>query len=153
MKSRRHVLAGLAAMVSGGLAGGCSTLPEPLDERSAAWVGRPYTIKGVRYQPRAQPGYDQVGMASWYGPGFHGKTTANGERYDMHGLTAAHKTLPFGTKVRVTNLANDRALIVRINDRGPFVPGRIIDLSKRAAERLGFLEAGKARVRVEAIEG
>ncbi len=153
MKSRRDVLAGLAVLAAAGLAGACGTAPEPVDERAAAWVGRPYTIKGVRYQPRAQPGYDQVGMASWYGPGFHGKTTANGERYDMHGLTAAHKTLPFGTKVRVTNLANDRALIVRINDRGPFVPGRIIDLSKRAADQLGFLEAGKARVRVEAIEG
>ena len=153
MESRRQLLAGLSALALGALAAGCAGAPESADEGTTAWVGRPYTIKGVVYRPRSQPSYDEVGLASWYGPGFHGKTTANGERYDMYGLTAAHKTLPFGTKVRVTNLANERSLVVRINDRGPFVAGRIIDLSKRAAERLGFLEAGKAKVRVEVIAG
>ena len=150
--SRRGSLVKQSAILAFGLLlAACSSTPEPVAERSASAKGRPYTVRGVTYQVRAQPGYDVVGIASWYGPGFHGKTTANGERYDMHGLTAAHKTLPFGTKVRVTNLANDRSLVVRINDRGPFVKGRIIDLSKRAAERLGFIRAGKAKVRVQIV--
>ena len=92
------------------------------------------------------PGYYQVGIASWYGPGFHGKTTANGEPYDMYAFTAAHKTLPFGTVVRVVDLDTGRSVVVRINDRGPFVPGRIIDLSYAAAEALGILDRGTARV-------
>jgi len=90
--------------------------------------------------------YDEVGIASWYGPGFHGKTTASGEPYDMYAFTAAHKTLPFGTVVRVVDLATGRSVVVRINDRGPFVAGRIIDLSYAAAEALGILERGIARV-------
>lgn len=89
--------------------------------------------------------------ASWYGPGFNGRRTANGERYDMHAMTAAHKTLPFGTKVRVTNVANGRSAIVRINDRGPFVRGREIDLSRGAAVAVGMLGAGVARVRLEIL--
>lgn len=89
--------------------------------------------------------------ASWYGPGFHGRRTANGERYDMHGLTAAHKTLPFGTKVRVTNVANGKSVVVRINDRGPFVRGRTIDLSRGAAQAVGMLGAGVAQVRLEVL--
>ena len=95
------------------------------------------------------PGYEEVGTASWYGPGFHGKLTANGERYDMDAMTAAHRTLPFGTRVRVTNLANDRSATFRINDRGPFIAGRIIDLSRRGAEQLGFRQAGVTKVRVQ----
>jgi len=91
-------------------------------------------------------GYNEVGIASWYGPGFHGKTTANGELYDMYAFTAAHKTLPFGTVVEVVDLDTGRSVVVRINDRGPFVPGRIIDLSYAAAEALGILERGTARV-------
>ena len=94
----------------------------------------------------APPAYHQVGIASWYGPGFHGKTTANGEPYDMYAFTAAHKTLPFGTVVRVVDLDTGRSVVVRINDRGPFVPGRIIDLSYAAAEALGILDRGTARV-------
>ena len=93
----------------------------------------------------------QVGMASWYGGKFHGRTTASGEPYDMNALTAAHPKLPFGTKVRVTNLANGRSVVLRINDRGPYVKPRIIDVSRQAAERLGFRRAGLAKVRVEVI--
>ena len=92
------------------------------------------------------PQYAEVGIASWYGPGFHGRTTANGELYDMYAFTAAHKTLPFGTVVEVVDLDTGRSVVVRINDRGPFVPGRIIDLSYAAAEALGILERGTARV-------
>lgn len=87
------------------------------------------------------PCYDEVGLASWYGPGFHGKTTANGEIFDMYAISAAHKTLPFGTIVRVTDLETGRSLVVRINDRGPFVEGRIIDLSFGAARLLGLAGA------------
>ncbi|MGC9529285.1 MAG: septal ring lytic transglycosylase RlpA family protein [Candidatus Bipolaricaulaceae bacterium] len=90
--------------------------------------------------------YDEVGIASWYGPNFHGKTTANGELYDMYAFTAAHKTLPFGTVVEVVDLETGRSVVVRINDRGPFVAGRIIDLSRAAAEALGMVERGITRV-------
>lgn len=92
------------------------------------------------------------GEASWYGPTFHGKTTASGERYNMLGLTAAHRTLPFGTYVRVTNTVNERSLIVRINDRGPFMKGRIIDLSYTAAKILDIPAAGVMRVRLEVLD-
>lgn len=90
-----------------------------------------------------------TGHASWYGPGFHGRTTANGETYDQHAMTAAHKTLPFGTRLRVTNTANGRSAVVRVNDRGPFIPGREIDLSRAAADALGF--AGVATVSIERL--
>ncbi|QFI14828.1 septal ring lytic transglycosylase RlpA family protein [Borrelia sp. CA_690] len=93
-----------------------------------------------------------VGLASWYGEAFHGKTTANGEKFDMMALTAAHKELPFNTTVRVTNLLNNRSVVVRINDRGPFRKDRIIDLSKHAAEKLDFLGIGVAPVKIEVIE-
>ena len=91
------------------------------------------------------------GMASWYGPGFHGRLTANGERYNQNGLTAAHKTLPFGTQVRVTNLHNGRSVIVRINDRGPYIHGRVIDLSKGAANVIGLISSGVAPVQLEIL--
>ncbi len=91
------------------------------------------------------------GMASWYGPGFHGRLTANGERYNQNGLTAAHKTLPFGTQVRVTNLRNGRSVIVRINDRGPYAHGRVIDLSKGAANLIGLISSGVAPVQLEIL--
>ncbi len=93
----------------------------------------------------------QVGIASWYGGKFHGRTTASGELYDMHAMTAAHPSLPFGTRVRVTNLENGRSTVLRINDRGPYAKRRIIDVSRHAAEHLGFLKAGLAKVRVEVI--
>ncbi|HIN91703.1 MAG TPA: septal ring lytic transglycosylase RlpA family protein [Alphaproteobacteria bacterium] len=114
-------------------------------------VGDPYEISGVWYYPKANPNYDEVGIASWYGLKFHGKTTANGAVYDMNALTAAHKTLPMPSKVRVTNLTNGRSLIVDINDRGPFVNGRIIDLSRRASQLLGFEENGLAMVRIQSV--
>lgn len=115
-------------------------------------VGKPYVIDGVRYVPHADPDYDRTGMASWYGPGFHGKRTANGEIYDMDALTAAHPTLPMPSRVRVTNLENGRNIVLRINDRGPFAKGRIIDVSRRAARELGFQQRGVTRVRVKVLD-
>tara|TARA_B100000686_G_C16668941_1_gene905227 strand:+ start:294 stop:1280 length:987 start_codon:yes stop_codon:yes gene_type:complete len=114
-------------------------------------VGSPYIIKGVRYIPKIDSNYDKTGIASWYGKDFHGKRTANGEIYNMNSLTAAHKTLPMPTYVQVTNLDNGRALVVRINDRGPFVNNRIIDMSRRGAQLLGFERQGIAKVRVKVI--
>ena len=99
------------------------------------------------------PDFAREGVASWYGPGFAGRLTANGEIFDPAELTAAHRTLPFNTHLRVTNLANGRSVIVRINDRGPFTGGRIIDLSRAAAERIGMIGSGTARVRLEPISG
>lgn len=93
----------------------------------------------------------QTGQASWYGKRFHGRTTASGARFDMNAMTAAHRTLPFGTEVKVINVANGRAVVVTINDRGPFVKGRIIDLSRAAAAQLGFLKKGVTKVRVEVL--
>lgn len=95
----------------------------------------------------------EVGTASWYGPGFHGRLTASGEVFDENALTAAHPSLPLGTTVQVTNLENGKRVTLVINDRGPFVAGRVIDLSRAAAERLGFLEDGLARVGIEIISG
>ena len=115
-------------------------------------VGSPYTIKGIKYYPQEYAQYDQTGIASWYGPGFHGKYTANGERFDMYELTAAHKTLPMPSLVRVTNLENGRSLVLRVNDRGPFAHGRIIDISKKGAELLGFKNQGVAKVRVQLLQ-
>lgn len=117
-------------------------------ERVRAASLRPYTINNVRYVPQDDPNYDQTGLASWYGEPFHGRLTATGEIYDMNQVSAAHKTLPLPTTVEVTNLENGRVLTVRVNDRGPFVDGRIIDLSRRAAQLLGFEKQGVARVRV-----
>lgn len=111
-----------------------------------------YTIQGKTYYPlESADNFSQTGMASWYGPGFHGKKTANGERFNTNLLTAAHKELPFDTMVRVTNLENGRSTMVRINDRGPFSKDRIIDLSKKAAEEIGMLQTGTARVRIETV--
>ncbi len=113
---------------------------------------RPYRVGGKVYYPLpSAQGYVEEGVASWYGPGFHGKTTASGERYNMYAYTAAHRILPMGTKVLVTNLENGRQVIVRINDRGPFVKGRIIDLSFAAARALGMHQKGTAWVRIQAL--
>jgi len=109
---------------------------------------KPYQIKGVWYYPREQPGYDQKGVASWYGDAFHRKATANGEIFDKDLVSAAHTTLPLPSLVEVTNLDNGRKLVVRVNDRGPFVDGRIIDLSHEAARELGYADKGLAHVRV-----
>jgi rare lipoprotein A len=114
-------------------------------------VGKPYQVKGVWYYPQVDYDYAEVGVASWYGPGFHGRSTANGEEYDMNDLTAAHRTLPMPSIVRVTNLENGRSIKLRVNDRGPFVGGRIIDVSRRGAQLLGFYGNGTARVRVDMV--
>ena len=111
-------------------------------------VGNPYQIDGIWYYPREQPDYDETGIASWYGPTFYGKYTANGELYDGNALTAAHRTLPMPVNVRVTNLDNGKSIVVRVNDRGPYARGRIIDLSRHAAELLDVVQSGTARVRV-----
>jgi rare lipoprotein A len=111
-------------------------------------IGDPYLAGGKWFVPVNDTSYDQVGIASWYGDFFHGRRTANGEIYDMNALTAAHPTLPMPTYASVTNLANNRTVIVRINDRGPYHDGRIIDLSHKAAELLGFYGHGSTAVRV-----
>ncbi|MDE2445945.1 MAG: septal ring lytic transglycosylase RlpA family protein [Alphaproteobacteria bacterium] len=115
------------------------------------FVGNPYKIAGRTWVPHEQPGYDKVGIASWYGEAFHARKTSNGEWFDMNTLTAAHATLPLPSYAMVTNMDNGRRVIVRINDRGPFVDTRIIDLSKKAADVLGYRDKGKTRVRVKLI--
>ncbi len=115
-------------------------------------VGDPYEIAGVWYYPREDASYDETGVASWYGDEFAGRPTANGEIFDPERLTAAHTTLPMPSLVQVTNLENGRQVIVRMNDRGPFKRGRVIDLSRAAADRLGFLAAGTAKVRVRYLD-
>jgi rare lipoprotein A len=114
-------------------------------------VGKPYQVNGVWYVPREQPRYDEVGTASWYGDAFHLKATASGELFDMNAVSAAHTTLPLPSIVEVTNLDNGRRLKVRVNDRGPFVGDRIIDLSREAARELGYERQGLARVRVRYV--
>jgi len=118
----------------------------------AAAIALSLTLATTPIMPQAfAKGAVLTGVASWYGPGFHGRTTANGEKYNMHQLTAAHKSLKFGTKVRVTNKKNGKSVIVRINDRGPYVGSRIIDLSKSAAEVIGMIGPGTASVTVEIL--
>ncbi|MCY1265858.1 Endolytic peptidoglycan transglycosylase RlpA [compost metagenome] len=113
----------------------------------------PYTVLGKTYYPlNDSRSYNVVGTASWYGTKFHGQATANGEQYDLYGMTAAHKTLPLPSYVRVTNLDNGKSVIVRVNDRGPFYSDRVIDLSFAAAKKLGYAETGTARVKVEGID-
>jgi rare lipoprotein A len=112
-------------------------------------VGQPYQIDGTWYYPAEDWNYDETGIASWYGEQFHGKYTANGEVFDLNQVTAAHRTLPMPTVVRVTNLDNGRSIAVRVNDRGPYARGRIIDMSRRAAQLLGFEGQGTAKVHVQ----
>ncbi|MBO0902013.1 septal ring lytic transglycosylase RlpA family protein [Jiella sp. MQZ13P-4] len=114
-------------------------------------IGKPYKVRGKWYYPKDQPGYVRTGKASWYGPNFHGRLTANGEVYDMHGLSAAHKTFPLPSYAMVTNLKNGSKVMVRVNDRGPFAAGREIDVSAETAELLGFKSAGTADVKVEYV--
>lgn len=112
-----------------------------------------YKVRGKRYKVfKSSSNFQQIGIASWYGPGFHGKRTANGEIFNMHAMTAAHKTLPLGTKVQVTNLLTGKKIIVRINDRGPFHGGRVIDLSKKAAKKLGIIKLGSCKVHIKIID-
>lgn len=143
--------------------GGCSlmgrkgsstepTQPKGVTVEKGAVGTKPYSIGGKTYYPLlSSHGFREEGIASWYGKDFHGKTTANGERYDMYGMTAAHKILPFNTQVKVTNLTNGRSIIVRINDRGPFVANRVIDLTHTGASKIGMIGPGTARVRVETV--
>ncbi len=136
------------------LSSSCSYFPmerERGEGRGGYKVGKPYKISGVWYYPSEDYQYDQIGIASWYGEDFHGKRTANGELYNMDAITAAHKTLPMPSIVQVTNLANGRTLILRVNDRGPFVSNRIIDVSRRSAQLLGFKDKGVAKVRVRIL--
>ena len=148
------------------LLAGCSVHNEPSDgysrvvrpskPRSSEAIHRatlrPYTVHGKTYYPTVvRVGWKQRGTASWYGPNFQGGTTSNGEIYDMYAMTAAHKTLPMNTMVRVTNLRNGRSVVVRINDRGPFVKGRIIDLSYAAGRKIGIDRTGTAPVRLTVL--
>ena len=112
-------------------------------------VGKPYKIKGKWYVPKEEPGYDKRGQASWYGPNFHGRLTANGEVYDQFALSAAHPTFPLPSYARVTNVDNGRSVTVRVNDRGPYHSRRIIDLSAKASELLGYQKKGIGNVRVQ----
>lgn len=127
-------------------------MPAPTGQPSQFKVGTPYKVNGNWYYPKEQYEMVESGIASWYGPGFHGKKTANGETFDSRELTAAHRTLQMPSLVRVTNLDNGKSIIVRINDRGPFKRGRVIDLSERAAELLEFKHAGTAKVKLEVLK-
>jgi rare lipoprotein A len=141
----------LAACASVPGVGGGRTRAPVVDDPAPIVSGtmRPYQVRGHWYRPMSDAhGYDEVGMASWYGDQFNGRPTSTGERFDMHGLSAAHKTLPLPALVEVTNEANGRSIIVRVNDRGPFVDSRIIDLSRGAAEQLDLLSRGVGQVRV-----
>ncbi|MGH6665488.1 MAG: septal ring lytic transglycosylase RlpA family protein [Pseudolabrys sp.] len=114
-------------------------------------VGKPYVVAGREYVPQENVNYTAVGLASWYGDDFHGRYTANGEIFDMNSLSAAHPTLPLPSYVRVTNLSNHRSIVVRVNDRGPYVGDRLIDVSVRTAKLLGFYGDGVAKVKVEYV--
>lgn len=114
-------------------------------------IGKPYTIRGKKYYPRLDPNLKQTGLASWYGPNFHGRLTANGEVYDQYALSAAHPTMPLPSYAKVTNLENGSSVTVRVNDRGPFSKNRVIDLSARAAKFLGYTKQGVAKVKVEYV--
>lgn len=156
---RRAALIGMVLVLA---AGGVAELSRALRDgirpppRPVYKVGAPYRIDGVWYRPKEDFAYRRTGIASYYGGetdgnDFHGRPTANGEIYDMNALTAAHPTLQMPSLVRVTNLENGRSVVLRVNDRGPFVKGRIIDVSRRAAQILGFEQKGTARVRVEIL--
>ena len=163
----------LAAVAAGGLAlancsGGLSSKLDPRYGVSASArvvepgqpvpkgggvyrVGKPYVVAGRVYVPEADPHYSAVGLASWYGDDFHGRYTANGEIFDENSISAAHPTLPLPSYVRVTNLANRKSIIVRVNDRGPYAKGRLIDLSVKTAQLLGFYGHGIAKVKVDYV--
>lgn len=124
-------------------------VPEPVQ---VPLKNTPYELGGIRYEPmESANGYSEQGIASWYGTKFHGKQTANGEIYDLYKMTAAHKTLPLPSYVKVTNLDNNLSIVVRVNDRGPFIDDRLIDLSYVAAKKLGFADTGLAHVAIEGI--
>ncbi len=164
----KAALVGCSGLIAVGMLQGCATTSGSLDGASAAFSrsptvdeSAPQTIKPLEERsPRGDKNATSsskgspkrnVGQASWYGPGFHGKKTANGEIFDDKKFTAAHKTLPLGTKAKITNLHNQKSVEVVINDRGPYVKGRIIDLSKAAAKALDIVDQGTAEVRVEVL--
>ncbi len=149
LPDRRIKKLGVAALAL--LLAACSPNPAAFTG-TGRQVGQPYGVNGATYVPRETPGYDAVGIASWYGQRYHGRQTASGEIFDMNSATAAHRTLPFGTRVQVTNLENGRSTVLTINDRGPFVGRRIIDVSRRAAQVLGFVQEGTVRVRVQLVQ-
>ena len=144
------LLASLAACGSSSKGGG--TPGSIVAQRGTYKVGQPYKIDGVTYTPQETFTLTETGTASWYGPGFHGKSTANGERYDQSDRTAAHRTLQMPAMVRVTNLENGRSTVVRVNDRGPFARSRVIDLSRTAAEEIDMVGKGTARVRIDQLQ-
>ena len=126
---------------------------EPKTEPLHRYANKPYKVFGTEYVPLADArGFKQRGVASWYGRRFHGQKTASGELYDMYAMTAAHPTLPIPSYVRVTNIANGRSVVVRVNDRGPFHSSRVIDLSYAAAYKLGYIQAGSATVELESVQ-
>lgn len=124
---------------------------KPSQSQGKFKVGSPYRVKGKWYKPKETYSFEQTGIASWYGPNFHGKKTANGEIFDMYELTAAHKTLQIPSLIRVTNLENGKSIVARVNDRGPFSRGRVLDLSMKAAELLDFKNQGTAKVKIQVL--
>ena len=156
MKNRRRLRA-VAWTVGLALLAGCSGSEKISPSAGTVGkglykVGKPYQVDGIWYYPKQDLSYDETGIASWYGEQFHGHYTANGEVFDLNGLTAAHHTLPMPSIVQVTNLENGRTLTLRVNDRGPFAGARIIDVSRQAAQLLGFERNGTAKVRVRVLE-
>jgi rare lipoprotein A len=146
----RTALAALALLALAACGGGDGYSPYGgTDEPTQVKIGKPYQVKGETYTPQYEPGYDETGMASWYGPQFHGRMTASGEKYDQYEMTAAHRTLPMPAVIRVTRLDSGKSVEVRVNDRGPFAHGRILDLSQAAARELDMVRDGTARVRVQ----
>lgn len=151
---RRWTLLITGMILAGFALSGCASRPrqpEAAASHGIYKVGQPYEIDGKWYYPAENWNYDETGIASWYGAAFHGNRTADGEIFNANALTAAHRTLPMPSIVQVTNLENGRSIQVRINDRGPFARGRIIDLSRRAAQLLGFERAGTTKVRVKLL--
>jgi len=155
VKSRRRSFIPLALMLLAGLVA-CTATEQGARVPGAGIgiykVGKPYQVDGIWYYPHEDLTYDETGIASWYGEAFHGRYTANGEVFDLNGLTAAHHSLPLPSIVQVTNLENGRSLTLRVNDRGPFARGRIIDVSRQAAKLLGFEQQGTAKVHVRVLE-
>jgi len=142
-----------------GCLAGCSLKQEPLplpsvpdahEETAPAPVPHVPALQTPETAPAGKPATTQIGLASWYGPGFHGRETASGEPFNQHALTAAHRTLPLGTEAKVTNLDTGQSVQVKINDRGPYVPGRHLDLSRAAAKQIGLTKKGVAKVKIEA---
>ncbi len=144
-----HTLIGIGLLLLFSACGGGTAEKPPYE---GIKLGKPYEVYGRWYKPHYEADYDEIGKASWYGPGFHGGKTASGEQFDQNALTAAHKTLPMPSIVRVTNLDNGKSVLIKINDRGPFARDRILDLSRAAAAKLGVIRTGTAKVRVQFLD-